>query len=160
MAFQHRWSNNISRLVPRHARIQKFSSGGSRSICHNLTTFLLVLFSSTPLILQNANCFFFKGNYNFPRFQRGSNIFSRRGGPTISRGGGGGGGGGGLVPLPPPLDQCMQYFAVTKVRYEKKLSILTPRPLGIPTCIHGVWKNNHSGLGSKLFLNFWMGAQW
>ena len=53
--------------------------------------------------------------------------------------------GGGVQSPCPPLDQCMQYFAVTKVRYEKKLSILTP-PLGIPTCIHGVWENNHSGL--------------
>ena len=56
-----------------------------------------------------------------------------------------------LAPPPPPhppLDQCMQYFAVTKVRYEKKLSILIPPPppLGIPKCIHGVWENNHSGL--------------
>ena len=44
----------------------------------------------------------------------------------------------------------MQYLDklddVTKVRYEKKLSILNPPPLGIPKYIHGVWKNNHSGL--------------
>ena len=29
---------------------------------------------------------YFKENYNFPRFQKGSNIFSR-GGPTFSKGG-------------------------------------------------------------------------
>ena len=50
---------------------------------------------------------------------------------------------GGPGPLPPPpLDQCMQYFAVKKISYEKKLTILTPPPpLGIPKCIHGVWEN-------------------
>ena len=37
---------------------------------------------------------YFKENYNFQRFQRGSNTFSRGGGPTLSRGGGGGGGSG------------------------------------------------------------------
>ena len=75
---------------------------------------------------------YFKENYNFPRFQRGSNIFSRGGGPTFSRGGGGGGsnclfpiesnitcvfpggGGPGTLPPPSPLDQCLQYFAVKK----------------------------------------------
>ena len=54
--------------------------GGFRSICHNLTTFLLVLFSSTPLILQNANGVFFKGNYNFPRFHI-TCVFPGRSGP-------------------------------------------------------------------------------
>ena len=28
---------------------------------------------------------------------------------------------------PPPLDQCMQYFALKKVSCEKQLTILTPR---------------------------------
>ena len=122
----------------------------SRSICHkkNLTTVAKLFFS------------------NFTRFQRGFNIFSRGGGggPTFSRG---------IqllipyrlpynlcfsrgvrVPCPPPpptKDQRMQYLDqlddMTKVRYEKKLSIFTPPPpLGIPKCIHGVCKNNHSGL--------------
>ena len=107
---------------------------------------------------------YFKENSNFPRFHRGFNIFSR----------GGGGGGvqlflgvsnclflmdshitcvfpGGPGRLPPPKDQRKQYLDqlddVTKVRYEKKLSILTPPPRpDIPKCIHCVWKNNHSGL--------------
>ena len=60
------------------------------------------------------------------------------------------GGPGPLPPPPPPKDQRMQYLDqlddMTKVRYEKKLSIFIPPPLGIPKCIHGVCKNNHSGL--------------
>ena len=43
-----------------------------------LTFFLF----SPQLIFQ----FYFKENYNFPRFQRGSNIFQGGGGPTFSRG--------------------------------------------------------------------------
>ena len=85
---------------------------------------------------------YFKEDYNLPRFQRGSNIFSR-GGPTFSREGGGSnclfpikshitcvfpGGSEPLAHPPPPLDQCMQYFALKKVSCEKKLSILTPPP--------------------------------
>ena len=87
---------------------------------------------------------YFKENYNFPRFQTGFNIFPGGGGdPTFSRriqllipyrlpynlcfSS------GVRVPCPtPPKDQRMQYFDqlddVTKVRYEKKLSILTPPP--------------------------------
>ena len=151
MAFQHKWNNNSSRFVSRHARIQEFSSGGgggggSRSICHKnpwqrfYSSFLVVLhlFYRMPMV-------YFKENYNFPRFQRGSNIFPRGGVQLFLGGGGGGGGGGsnclfpieshitcvfpgGSGPLGPPLDQCMQYFAVKKVNYEKKLSILTPPP--------------------------------
>ena len=49
--------------------------GGSRSICHKK---ILVFFSSSRLILQNAN-----GLYNFLRFQRDFNIFSRGGGTTF-----------------------------------------------------------------------------
>ena len=64
-------------------------------------------------------------------------------------------------PPPPPLDQCMQYFAVKKVSYEKKLSIVTLPPLGIPKCIHGIWETTLVAWpGSKSFLNFLMGAQW
>ena len=119
---------------------------------------------------------YFKESYHFPRFQRGSNIFSRGEGPTFSRGGEGpiayslripyitcvfpGGSGS----LPPPLDQCMQYFPVKKVSYEKKLSILTHPPLGIPKCIHGAWENNHSGLTRiQIVFEFFNGstvAQW
>ena len=77
MAFQLRWSNNSSIFVSRHARIQEFLSGGrggggpGPSVIKNHW----LLFSSPPLILQNAN-----GLYNFPRFQRSFNIFSRVGG--------------------------------------------------------------------------------
>ena len=65
-------------------------------------------------------------------------------------------------PPPPPLDQCMQYFAVKKVSYEKKLSILTP-PL--PWVFLNVYMMSGkttivAWAGSKLFLNFLMGAQW
>ena len=66
-----------------HARIQEFSSGGSRSVWQKkaLTSF----FFSPQLILQKLNGQFKKKNYNFSRFQRGSNIF-QGGGPTLSRG--------------------------------------------------------------------------
>ena len=82
---------------------------------------------------------YFNENYNFPRFQRGSNIFSRGGGGVLLFLGGGGPIAYSLLnPIynlcfsrgvrapcpPPPLDQCMQYFAVKKVSYEKKLSTL------------------------------------
>ena len=65
--------------------------GRPRSICHNLTTFLIVNLVVLHLFYRMPMGFFFKGNYNFSRFQRGSNIFSRGGGggrgPTFSRGG-------------------------------------------------------------------------
>ena len=120
---------------------------------------------------------YFKENYNFPRFQRASNIFPGGGVQFFLVGGAGsnclfpieshitcvfpGGGVGAPCPPPPPLNQCMQYFAVKKVNYEKKSSILTPPPpLGIPKCIHGVWKNNHSGLTRiQIVLKVLMGAQ-
>ena len=104
---------------------------------------------------------YFKENYNFPRLQRGSTFFQGGpgGDPTFSRGSicffnkeshitCVFSGLAGLLAYHPPLDRHMQYLdqldAVTKVRYEKRLSILTA--LGIPVCIHGVWENNHSGL--------------
>ena len=79
---------------------------------------------------------YFKENYNFPRFQRGLNIFPGGGGSNFFYGGGGGGsnclflieshitcvfpgGSGPLAPPPPPLDQCMQYFAVKKLTMRK-----------------------------------------
>ena len=43
---------------------------------------VLPLFYRMPMV-------YFKEYYNFRRFQRGSNIFSRGGGPTFSRGEGG-----------------------------------------------------------------------
>ena len=51
-----------------------------------VSSFLVVLhlFYRVPMV-------YFKENYNFPRFQRGSNIFFQGGGggPTFFRGGGG-----------------------------------------------------------------------
>ena len=121
---------------------------------------------------------YFKDRYNFPRFKRGFNIFSRvGGGPTFSRGGGSNclfpieshitcvlPGESGPPAPPPPLDQCMQYFAVKKVSYEKNLSILTPPP-PLPWVFLNVYMvSGKTSIvtwpGSKLFLNFLMGAQW
>ena len=70
-----------------------FCQGGSMPDCQKtaLTTFF---FFSPQLIFQfYRGCLinvYFKENYNFPRFQRGSNIF---------QGGAGGGGGGGVQML-------------------------------------------------------------
>ena len=70
--------------VKQHAWIQEFLPGGVQA--------LLLLYSGLSMV-------YCKENYNFPRFQRGSNIFQGgsiifQGGPIFSRGGGGGGGGG------------------------------------------------------------------
>ena len=87
-------SSIISRFVSigLHARIQEFSSGGaSRFICHKklkkisdnvfLWVFLVLnLFYRSPMVNFKENC-------NFPRFQRGSIIFSGGRGPTFYRGG-------------------------------------------------------------------------
>ena len=125
-----------------HAGVQEFSSRrvDSRCICHkNLFFLVLNVFYRSQLV-------YFKENFNFPWFQRGSiNSSSGKDGFQLFPGGGGGGGGvsrcliipylspynlccvfqGGLVS---PLDPSMQYLdnldAVTKVRYLKKLSIL------------------------------------
>ena len=142
-----------SRFISRHARIQEFSSGeggGPGPSVIKIPDVFLVLFLVVLHLFYRMPMVYFKENYNFPRFQRGSNISSSGGGgggPTFSKGGGGSnclfpieshitcvfrGEPGPLPPPPPPLDQCMQYFAVKKVSYEKKLSILTPHPLGIP----------------------------
>ena len=103
----------------------------------------IVLFLVVLHLFYRMPMVYFKENYNFPRFQRGLNIFPGGGGGgglTFSRGGGGSnclfpieshincvfpGGLGPIAPFP-TLVQCMQYFAVKKVDYEKKLSILTP----------------------------------
>ena len=117
--------------------------------------------------------FYFKENYNFPRFQRGSKIFSR--GVQLFLGGGGPiaysllnpvynlcFSRGVRAPCPhPPSGSVHAIFCCEKVSYVKKLSILTPLPWvflnvymvsGKTTIV--VWP------GSKLFLNFLMGAQW
>ena len=93
MTFQHRWSNNSSRFVSRHARIQGFSSGGGGpgpSVIKNLwQRFFLILFRSPPLSLQNANGLFQRKLY-FSKVPEGL-IFSS------------GGGGGGIQLLIPPI---------------------------------------------------------
>ena len=128
-------SSIIARFVSigLHARIQEFSSGGaSRFICHKklkkisdnvfLWVFLVLnLFYRSPMV-------YFKENCNFPRFQRGSIIFSRGMGPTFYRGGGAIAYSlypynlclfqGDQTPCrPPPLQYLDQLDAVTKVRY-------------------------------------------
>ena len=157
---------------------QRGGGGPGPSVIEIPDNVFIVLFLVVLHLFYRMPMVYFKVNYNFPRFQRGSNIFpggGGGGGVQLFLGGGGSnclfpiessitcvflGGSGPLAPLP-PLDQCMQYFAVKKVNYEKKLSILTPPPpLGIPKCIHGVWENNHSGLTRiQIVLKVLMGAQ-
>ena len=56
--------------------------GGSRPDCQK--TALTTFFSPQLVKYSGLSMVYFKENYNFPRFQRGSNIF--QGGPTFSRG--------------------------------------------------------------------------
>ena len=147
--------------------------GGSRSICHKnpwhcfFSSFLVVLhlFYRMPMV-------YFKENYHFPRFQRGSNIFSRGEGPTFS-----GGGGpiaysllnpiynlcfpGGPGPSPPLWISACNIFLWKKLAMRKSYQFWPPLPWvflnvymvpGKTTIV--AWP------GSKLFLNFLMGAQW
>ena len=81
----------------------------------------IVLFLVVLHLFYGMSMVYFKENYNFPRFQRGSNIFPGGGGVQLFLGGEGGsyclfpieshitcvfpGGSGPLAPLP-PLDQC------------------------------------------------------
>ena len=155
---------------------------GSRSTCHKnpwqrfFSSFFVVLhlFYRMPMV-------YFKENYNFPRFQRGSNIFSRGGGPTFSRGGGGVQllipywipcitcvfPGGVWAPCPPPplcISAC-NILLWKKLAMRKSYQFWPPPPpLGIPKCIHGVWENNHSGLTRiQIVFEFFNGstaAQW
>ena len=71
-----------------HARVQEFSSGrvDSRCICHkNLIFFVLNLFYRSQLV-------YFKENFNFPWFQRGTiNSSSGKDGVQLFPGGGRGG---------------------------------------------------------------------
>ena len=83
----NRVSNNLEPWF--HARIQEFSSGGSRSIPQKkaLTTFFFFFFFFLVLCLfYRSQMVNFKEIYYFSRFQRGSNIFQGGGGPTFSRG--------------------------------------------------------------------------
>ena len=70
-----------------HARIQELSSGGggggSRSIWQKSSDNVFFFFSP-QVILQKSNVYF-KENYHFSRFQRGSKIF--QGGSNIFQGG-------------------------------------------------------------------------
>ena len=72
-------------------RSRNFCQGGGSSPDCQKTALTTFCFFSLQLILQfysGLSMFYFKEHYNFPRFQRGSNIFA--GGPTFSGGGGGG----------------------------------------------------------------------
>ena len=68
-----------------HARIQEFSSGGSRSVSQKKLWQRFFLVLSLFYRRQIVN---FKEIYHFSRFQRGSNIFQ---GVQLFPGGGGGG---------------------------------------------------------------------
>ena len=70
--------------------------GGSRPNCQKTARSTLFSFFLVQLILQFYIGLSIVENYNFPGFQRGSNIFQGwstifQGGPTFSRDGGGGG---------------------------------------------------------------------
>ena len=154
---------------------RNFRGGGSRSICHKNPwqhVFLVPIFSRTPLILQNANVYF-KENYNFPRFQWCSNIFSRGGVQLFLGGGGGGGGFQLLIPYWIPYNLCFSRgvrapspplpsrSVPAKLAMRKSYQFWPPLPWvflnvymvsGKTTIV--AWP------GSKLFLNFLMGAQW
>ena len=106
--------------------------------------------------------FFFKWNYNFPRFQRGSNIFFRGSGGGVQLFQGWGvqllipyripyslcfsGGWGGSGPHAPLWISACNILLWQKLDMRKSYQFWPPPPLGIPTCIHGIWENNHSGL--------------
>ena len=161
MAFQHGWNNNSSGFVSRHARIQEFSSGvggPGPSVIKIPDNVFIVLFLVVLPLFYRMPMVYFKENYNFPRFQRGSNIFSR-GGSTFSRGGGGGVqllipywipynlsfSRGVRAPCPPLCISACNILLWKKLTMRKCYQSWPP-PLGIPKCIHGVWENNHSGL--------------
>ena len=82
------WTHKFA--VGTHARIQEFSSGGSRSVCQKkaLTTFFFFFFFLVLSLFYRSQMVNFKEIYHFSSFQRGSNIFQGEG-PTFSRVGGG-----------------------------------------------------------------------
>ena len=63
-----------------HARIQEFSSGGSRSVWQK--TALTTLFFGPQLVLEKSKGQYLR-NLSFSRFQRGSNIFQGGGGVQL-----------------------------------------------------------------------------
>ena len=71
-------------------RIQEFSTGVPKSICHRkkcvfvvtLSLFFVVFYSSF-LYFTRVKLFNFKVDYNFLRLQRGSNLFRVEGGGSI-----------------------------------------------------------------------------
>ena len=70
-------------------RIKEFSPGGRGGLKENLITFfrhqlILQFYRGGPMV-------YFKKNYNFLRFQKGSNTFQGRGVQIFSGGWGGGG---------------------------------------------------------------------
>ena len=122
---------------------RNFRQGGSRSVYHNRNSdnVFLVLFSIPPLILQDANGLFQRKIY-FSEIPEGLKHFFHGGGIQLLLGGS-----NCLFPIESHLicaffrgvwASCQpllisvynidQLDAVTKVRYEKKLSILTPTP--------------------------------
>ena len=71
-------------------RSRNFCQGGSRSYCQKtaLTTlFFLNFFLVLNLFYSGLSMVYFKENYNFPRFQRGSNIFQGGEGVQLFPGG-------------------------------------------------------------------------
>ena len=85
----HQWGSNPQPLglesSTLHARIEEFSSGGSRSVWQKKALTTSFFFFSPQLILQKSNGQF-QRNLPFFNVPEGSNIFQGGGGPTFSRG--------------------------------------------------------------------------
>ena len=121
---------------------------------------------------------YFKENYNFPRFQRGSNFFPGGGGEVQLFLGGRGGSNclfpieshitcvfprEGPGPLPPLWISACNILLWKKLTMRKSYQFWPPPPL--PWVFLNVYmvsgkKTIVAWPGSKLFLNFLMGAQW
>ena len=121
-----------------HARIQEFSSGGSRSVWQKKLWQRFFLFFFLDFSLFNRSQMVdFKEIYHFSRFQRGSNIFQEGGGGGVqlliphrnpyklwfSRGGGSG------PPAPPPpwIRTCLKSkFCIVYRVLKSKFCIVCP----------------------------------
>ena len=83
-----------SRFISRHAQIQEFSSGEGGgpgpSVVKIPDNVFLVLFLVVLHLFYRMPMVYFKENYNFLRFQRGSNIFFQGEGVQLFLGGWGG----------------------------------------------------------------------